>query len=282
MSFTLGLAQIAPRLGDLQANLQKHLDYIARAKNAQIDLLVFPELSLSGYYLKDLTPDVALSPNDNHSLFAPLLQASRALDLIVGFPEVDERHRYFISAAYLSGGRVVHIHRKAYLPTYRIFDDARFFGAGDSMRAFDTRFGRMGILICEDAWHLSAPYLLWQDGAEFLIDIAASPGYGVTSGSLLSKTTVDAFLQTYAELLTTFVVYVNRVGGEDGVTFWGGSLVLAPDGERLAQGPDFEEALVVAEIDPERIRRARLRLPTLRDERVELVERELKRVAGGK
>ncbi|MBI3538372.1 MAG: carbon-nitrogen hydrolase, partial [Chloroflexi bacterium] len=186
MKFQLALAQFAPRLGDVDANLATILDLTAQAQQQGAQLAIFPELALTGYYVKDLTPNVAARASADDARFAALLTASRALDLVIGFVEEDARHRFFISAAYLADGRVIHIHRKIYLPTYRLFDDARFFAAGDALRAFDTRFGRMGMLICEDAWHLSSPYTLWLDGADFLIDISASPGYGVQEKNLAS------------------------------------------------------------------------------------------------
>lgn len=280
MKFKLALAQFAPRLGDVDTNLKTILDYVARAQSERADLIVFPELALTGYYLKDLVPTVAARPSPDDPRFAPLIAASRDLDLIVSFVEEDARYRYYIAAAYLSAGRVVHIHRKVYLPTYRLFDDGRFFAPGNALRAFDTRFGRMGILICEDAWHLSSPYVLWQDGADFLIDVAASPGYGVANqNELASAASVAAFTRVYAEMLTTFVVFVNRVGMEDGITFWGGSHVLAPDGTTLAAAPQFDDALVCAEIDTDALRRARISFPALRDEQNELVRHELGRVA---
>ncbi|MBM3128766.1 MAG: carbon-nitrogen hydrolase [Chloroflexi bacterium] len=280
MKFKLALAQFAPRLGDVDANLQTMLDYSARAKDERADLIVFPELALTGYYLKDLAPTVAARPSPDDPRFAPLIAASRDLDLIVSFVEADARYRYYIAAAYLSAGRVVHIHRKVYLPTYRLFDDARFFAPGNTFRAFDTRFGRMGILICEDAWHLSSPYVLWQDGADFLIDVSANPGYGISArAELANAETVKDFLRTYASLLTTFVIFSNRVGMEDGIAFWGGSHVLAPDGATLAAAPQFDDALVCAEIDPDALRRARISFPALRDEQRELVRHELGRVA---
>lgn len=281
MIFRVGLAQIAPRLGDVRANLETHLEYIAQARAQQVDLLIFPELGLSGYYLKDLVPDCALQPSTDDALFAPLLHASRDLDLVVGFVERDIRFRYYISAAYLSAGRVVHLHRKVYLPTYRLFDDGRFFAPGETFRAFDTRFGRMGLLICEDAWHLSPPYILWQDGADFLIDISASPGYGLPPdqpGRLANQITVSTFLHAYAELLTTYVFFVNRVGVEDGIAFWGGSAVIAPGGEIVKAAPLTDELLLVAEVETDALRRARLRLPLLRDENLDLTLRELERI----
>lgn len=280
MKFKLALAQFAPRLGDVDANLKAILDLTARAHAQRADLVVFPELALTGYYVKDLVTDVASRPTPDDPRFAPLLAASRDLDLVVGFVEEDARHRYYLAAAYLSEGRVVYVHRKVYLPTYRLFDDARFFAAGTSFRAFDTRFGRVGLLICEDAWHISSPYVLWMDGADFLIDISASPGYGIpVNGELMNAATVNNFLRTYAELLTTYVFYANRVGVEDGIAFWGGSCIFAPDGSRVADAPLFEDALLIAEIDADALRRARLKLPTLRDEQGELVRHEMGRIA---
>jgi NAD+ synthase (glutamine-hydrolysing) len=280
MKFKLALAQFASRLGDVDANLKTILDYIARARAERADLIVFPELALTGYYLKDLVPTVAARPSPDDPRFAPILAASRDLDIVISFVEEDARYRYYIAAAYLSAERVVHVHRKVYLPTYRLFDDGRFFARGESFRAFDTRLGRMGLLICEDAWHLSSPYVLWQDGADFLIDVSASPGYGIsTSNELANADTVKNFSRTYASILTTFVIFSNRVGMEDGITFWGGSHVLAPDGSTLAAAPQFDDALLLAEIDTDALRRARLGLPILRDEQRELVRHELGRVA---
>ncbi|MBI5034392.1 MAG: carbon-nitrogen hydrolase [Chloroflexi bacterium] len=280
MKIKIALAQFTPSLGDVNANLKTILDFIAQAQAQHVDLIVLPELALTGYYLKDLVPNVAVSPTMADPAFAPMLEASRNIDIAFGFVEQDARYRYYISAAYLSQGRVVHIHRKVYLPTYRLFDDARFFAPGTSFRAFNTRFGRMGILICEDAWHISSPYVLWQDGADFLIDISASPGYGISTNDLVANaTTVTGFLKTYAEMLTTFVIFSNRTGMEDGIAFWGGSCVLGPDGKTLATMSQFEQALTCVEIDTDALRRARISLPILRDEESELVRHELGRVA---
>jgi NAD+ synthase (glutamine-hydrolysing) len=157
MKVNIALAQINTHLGDVQANLQKHLELIQQAKSAGSQLIVFPELSMTGYCLQDLVPNVAHEPSMEDPIFKPLLEASQGLDLVVGFVEEDTRHRFFISSAYLSARQVVHVHHKAYLPTYGLFDEGRFFAPGDSIRAFDTRFGRVGILICEDFWHASPP-----------------------------------------------------------------------------------------------------------------------------
>ncbi len=144
MKINLALAQIATKLGDVQCNLEKHLDYIKQAEEQKADLIIFPELSLTGYVLQDLVATVAHKPVEDDPVFKPLLEASQNLDLVVGFVDEDSRHRFFIASAYLSGGHVLHVHHKVYLPTYGLFDEGRFFAWGDSVRAFDTRFGRVG------------------------------------------------------------------------------------------------------------------------------------------
>lgn len=278
MKLNLALAQINTVLGDTQANLEKHLVYIQEAKKQDADLLVFPELSLTGYALQDLASAVAHHPAEDDPLFRPLLESSRDLDLVVGFVDVDQRRRFFISAAYLSQGKVLHVHHKAYLPTYGLFDEGRFFAWGDAIRAFDTRFGRVGVLICEDFWHASAPYLLWLDGADLLIFTSASPGRGLQGEKMGSAVWVEHINQSYAGLFTAFVAHTNRVGWEDGLHFWGGATLYDPNGELLARGPYHEEALTVASLDLNQIHRTRARLPVLRDERTNLVQKELNRI----
>ncbi len=281
MKLKLGLAQITPKLGDVEANLDLHLRTIEEASENGVELLIFPELSLTGYRLRDLAFSVALKPSYKDPVFAKLLDASRDMDIVVGFVEADRRQKFFISAAYLSGGEVVHLHRKVYLPTYGMFDEGRYFAWGDVVRAFDTRFGRVGILICEDFWHVSTPYLLWLDGADLLILTSASPGRGVaTEQKIGSAKWVEHINQAYASMFTNFVIHTNRTGFEDGVTFWGGSTVFDPEGNKIAQGPYYEEALVTTKLDLNQLRRTRIRLPLLRDERVRLTTRELERILG--
>lgn len=282
MKVQIALAQINTYLGDPDKNLEKHLFYINQASDADADLLIFPELSLTGYALQDLASAVALRPNSDDRIFAPLLNASKKLDLVVGFVDEDTRHRFYITAAYLSGGEVIHLHHKVYLPTYGLFDEGRFFAWGDSVRAFDTRFGRVGIAICEDFWHASPPYLLWLDGADLLIFTSASPGRGISGDEKLeSACWVEQINRAYASLFTNFVAHANRVGFEDGLNFWGGSTVFDPNGKLLVHGPYFEESLVQAEMDLNQLHRTRARLPVLRDERTNLVQAEMIRIVGG-
>jgi NAD+ synthase (glutamine-hydrolysing) len=282
MKINIALAQINTHLGDPEANLEKHLSYIMDAHKNGADLLVFPELSLTGYGLQDLASSVAHHPTPDNPIFAPLLEASKKLDLVVGFVDEDKRHRFYIAGAYLSDGQVVHVHHKVYLPTYGLFDEGRFFAWGDSVRAFDTRFGRAGIAICEDFWHASPPYILWIDGTDLFIFTSASPGRGLsTEPKLESARWVEQINRAYANLFTSFVIHANRVGFEDGLNFWGGSTVFDPNGDLLVKGPYHEEAMLMTEIDLNQLHRTRARLPLLRDERTGLIKRELDRVATG-
>jgi len=279
MKLNLALAQIATKLGDVEANLEKHLSYIEQAKAEKADLLVFPELSLTGYVLQDLVASVAHRPTNDDPVFKHLLKASHDLDLMVGFVDEDTRHRFYIASAYLSSGEVLHVHHKVYLPTYGLFDEGRFFAWGDAVRAFDTRFGRMGMLICEDFWHISPPYLLWLDGADIMLFSSASPGRGLADRDKLeSARWVEHVSKVCASMFTSFVAHCNRVGFEDGLSFWGGATVNDPNGDLLAKGPYFEEALTFAELDLNQLRRTRARLPLLRDERTGLVQNELNRI----
>jgi predicted amidohydrolase len=281
MKVKIALAQISTHLGDVNANLGKHLELVYQAVSSGADLIVFPELSLTGYCLQDLVPTVVHSASADDPIFKPLLDASHKIDLVVGFVDEDTRHRFYISSAYLSDGKVLHIHHKAYLPTYGLFDEGRFFDWGDSIRAFDTRFGRLGILICEDFWHASPPYLLWLDGADVFLLTSASPGRGLgKQPTLESARWVEDINRAYASLFTTFVVHSNRVGFEDGLNFWGGSTIYDPNGELVAKCPYFDETLLFSEIDLNQLHRTRARLPLLRDERRALTMQELRRILG--
>lgn len=274
----VGLAQVRPRLGDLDANFAIHERIITDARDAGADICVFPELALTGYFLRDLVSEVAMRADDER--MRALSALAGQTDLVLSFAEEDERGRFFIAAAYWSGGALVHVHRKVYLPTYGFFDDGRFFGRGDTIRAFDTRFGRLGVLICEDFWHISSPYLLWMDGADLLLFCNNHPGRGTDSrtGDIASIEYVSALCRSYAGSMTVPIVQCNRVGFEDGINFWGGSFVVDAGGTEIARAPAMEEHLLIAEIDRSETRRRRISFPALRDERPDVVHRELSRI----
>lgn len=277
MKFNVGLAQISPVLADVAANLDIHLEAVAQARQQGVELLIFPELSLTGYKLGERAFDVAIRAAADDPTFGRLLAASEGIDMVVSFVEVDERQRHYICAVYLSDGRLVHRHRKLYLPTYGMWEEGKLFARGDTARAFDTRFGRVGLLVCEDFWHASLPYLLWQDGADILILISASLERGWRDGQR-SSDKVLALNKAYSLLFTDFVIHVNRTGEEGGDCYWGGSTIYGPDMALRVEGPRDEPALVCATLDTDDLRAARLDLPLLRDERGDLTAKELSRI----
>lgn len=279
MRVKIGLAQMYPKLGDVHTNVATHLELVARAKQENVDLLVFPELSLTGYQMQDLVSEVAIRATADDPIFKQLLEASHELDIVFGFVHEDERNRFYIANAYVSAGEILHIHHKLYLPTYAMFDESRYFAQGNSVRAFDTRFGRVGMLICEDFWHMSPAYLLWMDGADILLFNSASPGRGLDDKSRLEGSRwVELVNQAYGSMFTSYIVHCNRVGYEDGKVFWGGSSIVDPNGEFVTHGHYFDEKLITQDIDMNQLHRTRARLPLLRDERPGLVKRELSRI----
>src|SRR4029077_1129861 len=183
------------------------------------------------------------------------------------------------ASAYFSKGRVVHVHRKVYLPTYGMFEEGRDFAAGGGLRSFSTRHGPAGMLICEDAWHPSSAWILVQDGAQVLFTLSSGPTRGAKPGRGITSLPVwHELLRTTAPFQTSFVVYVNRVGCEDGLNFGGGSIALDPFGRTIAALPALAAGVTVAELDASVLRRARAAYPLLRDENLELVHREASRI----
>ena len=273
----IALAQIAPILGDRDRNLALHRDKIVEASRQGADLIVFPELSLTGYFLRDMVPDMALSRTA-----AQIVQVVSAADetaLVFGFVEESPQHLFYNCALFAENGRAVHLHHKVYLPTYGLFDEQRYFAAGNRIRAFDSRrFGRVGLLICEDIWHLSFAAVMQAEEVDLLICIANSPARGLEGDQISTAATYQGICKTFAHLLGAVVVMVNRVGFEDGLCFWGGSMIVGPGGDVLAEAPQLDEALLVATIDPAELRRQRLITPLSRDERLLLTIEELNRI----
>jgi predicted amidohydrolase len=276
----IALAQIAPRLGSLEVNLAAHHELLAKAREGAADLVVFPELGLTGYLLQDLAAEVAMRLDDPR--LAELAAATEGLSAVVSFVEESADHRLFIAAALIEDGQIRHVHRKLFLPTYGLFDERRFFAAGDVLRAVPSRLGvGLGIGVCEDFWHLSVPQLLALDGAQILVNVSSSPGRDLAATNevgLGTATSWRTLMRTYAQLTTSFVVFCNRVGVDESISFWGGSEVIAPSGEPLFSAPFYDEGLFTVDISTADIRRERIGLPLLRDERPELHVRELERI----
>jgi predicted amidohydrolase len=279
-NLTVALAQIAPRLGALDTNLATHHARLEEARERGADLVVFPELGLTGYQLQDLASEVSMRLDDPR--LAKLAGATRGLSVVVSFVEESADHRLFIAAALLEDGELRHVHRKLFLPTYGLFDERRFFAPGDLLRAVPSRLGvGIGLAICEDFWHLSVPQLLALDGAQVLINVSSSPGRDLAATNevgLGTATSWRTLMRTYAQLTTSFVIFCNRVGVDESISFWGGSEVIAPSGQAVFSAPLYDEGLFTVEIAPADIRRERIALPLLRDERPELNVRELQRI----
>ena len=276
----IALAQIAPLLGALEANLERHRAVLDEARGHDADLVVFPELGLTGYQLQDLAAEGAMRVDDPR--LADLAAATHGLSAVMSFVEESADHRLFIAAGLFEDGQLRHVHRKLFLPTYGLFDERRFFAQGDSLRAVPSRLGvGIGIGICEDFWHLSLPQLLALDGAQILINVSSSPGRDLAATNevgLGTATSWRTLMRTYAQLTTSFVVFCNRVGVDESISFWGGSEVIAPSGQPLFSAPLYDEGLFFVDVALQDVRRERIALPLLRDERPELHVRELSRI----
>jgi NAD+ synthase (glutamine-hydrolysing) len=278
MKFKVALAQVDSVLGDVKKNVKHHLTFAERAKRLGANLVVFPELSITGYTVRDINWDAAIDPQVS-PLLKELKLKSKSISILLGGIEESKDFGIFNSAFYLEGGAVTHIHRKIYPPTYGMFEEMRYFNQGRSLVPFDTRLGRLGVLICEDLWHVSLPYLLALDGAQVIIGIAASPTrLGGDRGKLAIAKVNTENHKSFARLLSTYVLFCNRVGYEDGVNFWGGSEVIDPGGDVVAAAKLFDEDLVIAEIDTNEVRRARRLSRHFLDENPDFVFRELRRV----
>lgn len=158
MKFKVALAQVDSALGDVKTNIKHHLTFVERAKRLGANLVVFPELSITGYTVRDINWDVAIDPQ-----VSPLLKelkVKKSISIILGGIEESKDFGIFNSAFYIEGGTVTHTHRKIYPPTYGMFEEMRYFNQGRSLVPFDTRWGRLGVLICEDLWHISLPTCL--------------------------------------------------------------------------------------------------------------------------
>jgi len=284
----IALAQISSVLGDVSRNVDRHVECCERALERGANAIIFPELSLTGYTLRDLNFECAIGL-DSPAL-ASLKKISKTITIICGAVEADERGAVYNSALLFEDGEVKHTHRKVYPPTYGIFEEGRYFSNGRIAEAIiSERLGRIGLLICEDLWHPALPYVLALDGAQLIITIAASPtrlGTGENHSNKNINNVPENYTinrehhAAYARLLGCYIAFVNRVGVEDGVNFWGGSELVAPSGETVARGTFFEEDLIIVDIDPEQVRQARQRSRHFLDDDPVLTQQLLARLTG--
>jgi predicted amidohydrolase len=274
--FRVAVGQWSPVLGRLEPNLDQLAASVEAALAQQADLLVTPELGLTGYLLRDLTAEVALPVGDGR--LGPVRELSRRLPLAVGFVERGEDGQFYNAAGWWAGGNLVHLHRKIYLPTYGLFDEGRFFARGEGLSTFQTPFGTLALLVCEDVWHPSSALLAALQGATGLLVISAAPGRGIARGSsqLTSRRTWLDLLRLFGNLLGCWVAFSNRTGFEDGIFFNGGSLICSPVGEfPIVEGDTFRSGVWSAVIDPAVIARIRSRNGVLRQHDAETMRRQL-------
>ena len=281
MEYRIALAQVAPRLGEVDDNLELARDWLRRGAAEGAQLVAFPELALTGYLLADLVPEVAMALR-RPAPGGAQPRASRRRCWRSASSRRPMAHRFCNSAALLRDGELIGLHRKVYLPTYGMFDEGRFTRAGDRIRTHrggGAARAASASRVCEDFWHASLPMVQALDGAGLLVNLAAGPARAPGSSAGLAAIAGWHKMQdTYALLGTVPIAFCNRVGNEEGLTFWGGSRLLGADGSTIAEGPLYEEALVVGAIDTDDLRMQRYGLPLLADERLELVRRELDRI----
>jgi len=273
----IALAQINPKLGDMKSNLDKHLDFIQKAKKEKAELVVFPELSLTGYALKDAVYDVAMQIDDD--FLKPIYEASKDIAVSFGIVELTNNLQAKNTQLFLENGKLASKHRKVYLPTYGVFEEKRYFSSGDRFQAFDTNLGRFGMLICEDMWHFSSTMILAQDDASVMLCSSAGLLRSMQAKGKPDNIQVwENLNKSSAHSYTSYFVFCNRVGMEDGLIFWGGSEIVDPSGKVVIKAPYFEETLIIGEINRKSLKHARIHTTLLSDEKMELVINELQRI----
>ncbi len=282
MKLKIALAQIAPEYGNLQDNLAKHMAFIHRAIDAGAGLIVFPELSLTGDATdpehSDVSLDMASGPLQDS------LAASQHIDIALGLIERSATNLYnrYNTGFYLSEGTLIHRHRKLFLVNYASFEEAKHYVPGNNLQAFDTRFGRACMLVCNDVWHAAAPYIAALDGTELLLVLANSARKTLGS-SLDIPATWEHMNRANSGMMGFYTIFVNRAGTRHTVygdfPYWGGSEVIGPGGNIVAKAPYDEETLVFADIDTGAVARQRFNAPILRDARLWIFQQELDRLA---
>ncbi len=278
MKFKVSVAQISPVLGDIERNIRMHLEYVDKAIRKKADLVVFPELSLTGYSIKDLNMELAFNPATS-PLLKSIRERSKKISIICGGIEEDDNFGIFNSAFYFEGGKFLFSHKKVYPPDYGMFEEIRYFSKGKEADVHETKFGKLGLLVCEDLWHMSLPLLQALKGAKMIITIASSPTrLALNSRSKILKNYEinSEHHRAYARLLSLYLVFCNRVGYEDGVNFWGGSEIVDPFGVVDKYAKFFDEDLVTSDINIGSVRRARQMARHFLDEDVNFLRNELK------
>lgn len=277
----VAVAQLESRLGDLDENFRRHTDFVQQAKAAGADVLLFPEMSLTGHSAGARTLELALRRDDPRLL--ALAAAADGMTAIVGLIEEGPAAQFYNSAAVLRGGAVAHIHRKINLATYGRLEDGKYFATGRYVET--VQLGpdwTAAILICADLWNPALVHLAALQGATLLL-VPVSSAREAVGAEFDNPGGWDLAVRFYATMYGMPVVMANRVGwepvdGEEALSFWGGSAIIDPWGRPLAEAGDAEKT-IVADLDYDALRRARFALPTVRDSNFALMLREMNRLA---
>lgn len=274
----VALAQISSYLGNVKRNIEKHKEIIKKAVAQKGDLIIFPELSLTGYLLQDLVQEVAVR-NENDELLKEMRSLSKDISIIAGYVEEKERGIFYNSASFFHDGEILHTHRKLYLPTFGLFDEKKFFAEGKELKAFETPFGRVGLLICRDFMHVSTSYLYYLQNVDFLITISASPARGASEEEhFYVSENWELMGKFVSRFFTFFTIYVNKVGFEDGLGFVGGSFVYDPNGNIVYLAPYLNEVFEIVELDVNAVGRARAKGHFRKEELEEITFLEMERI----
>lgn len=238
-SMKIALVQFKPKLS--RENLNRHIE-ILESIDDSVELVIFPELSLNGYYLQDSVFDDAWRVDE----LQQLSNISKKVDIVVG-GAIRERKSFYNSSLYFSKGELIHNHKKLHLPNYGLFEEARFFKHGDQIESFNTKFGKTISLVCEDIWRGSTLSEIEQISPDFITVISNSPARGFKDGKVEIIDKWKALLKTASIIADSKVIFVNRVGFEDGLGFWGGSMIFDRGGEELLQLPLYDEKIEIFE-----------------------------------
>jgi predicted amidohydrolase len=263
----LALAQISCKQGDKTENLKKIEEIVMKAKSQAAELVIFPELSLTGYVVRDQIYELAEPIPGPSTRIVEKIARKTKMHIVFGMPELSEKtHATIYNASVVVGPEgLIGKYRKMYLPTHSVFEEKRYFRPGYQTAVFDTELGKIGLIICYDIFFPEVSRLTRLEGAQLIICISASPA--------VRRMFFEALTVARAMENTAFLAYVNLVGIEDGLQFWGGSRLIGPQGKILVKAKYDEEDLVMDEVDYADIRPVEAFVPTLKDLRPELFDK---------
>jgi len=266
-NFKVALAQISCKQGDKTENIRKIEENVTHAKTQGAKLVIFPELSLTGYTLRDQAYELAETiPGPSTSVLEEMAKKAN-VHIIVGMPELSEKTQSTIynTAVLVGPNGFIGKYRKMYLPTHSVFEEKRYFRPGYQTAAFDTKLGKIGLIICYDVFFPEVSRLTRLKGAQLIVCISASPA--------IRRAFFETLTAARAIENTAFLAYVNLVGIEDGLQFWGGSRLIGPNGKAIVKAKYDKEDLVIGELDYADIKPMETFVPTLRDLRPEIFDK---------